>query len=306
MIDQKSTYKQKPVRKIFLAGLPAYVDLSLVLDFFQQFGYLRIGHHESPEEEQASHAKGHCILICNDPKTAASIVEAKHFTFMGRTLTAMPLRSGKQLIIENSRLNNSRVILKKISKEIPADLVKSLLETNYGPLKTLFKFVPDETKINIDEGKARLYRNFDSYSAIFENKSDAKALIQDAFLHLPNGSVATAEKFRVKKKNSPSFVNPSRPGPFGFGNKLNSHGSFNGYSHTNASKSSLHFFNLEGQRQPRVHMGFPTRTTIGKASNPDSWSTEEHPSENFRFNKESVTAHLARLAKLPNREPLPL
>lgn len=186
--------------KLFVAGLPKMSNPELILPFFSQFGPVRLGQAKSQAEEQHRRSKGHCVLICSSPVLAQKIAGIRNFQVGNRTLTALPFKSGLQLIMENSKLNSARIIIKKIPKTYSQEEIRNLLEQRHGPLRTLFKFEPDQTKLSSDPAMDRLYRRYDSYSAIFEDHSAAKELIEMGSFILGCGRVATIEKFRLRKK----------------------------------------------------------------------------------------------------------
>lgn len=216
-MNSRSDINAKPYKtaaRLFVAGLPTNVDPDQVLRFFEAFGEFTLAPANSVREAETLRKKGHAILVCRSAHVASELVKTRHYIFLGRRLTVLPLKTGKQLIIENSRANAFRVILKRIPKEYSSENLRGLLEMRYGPLNTLFCYKPDEGQLHAKNWGGWIYRDFDSYSAIFECKEHAKTLIQQGKLDLGKGVYAVAEKFRLKSKVSkPTQFLDS---PFGF------------------------------------------------------------------------------------------
>ena len=185
--------------KLFIAGLSSLTDPRSIVGYFSQFGSVRLEKSRFQAEE-INRSKGHCVLKCSTPDIAITIAEIRNFNFFGRPITALPFKTGKQLIVDNTKLNCARVIIKKIPKGYSLDKLRFRLETLFGPLNTLFKFIPDQSKLMKDKSMARLYQKYDSYSAIFQFKVHAKNLILQGTLELEEGITAVVEKFKLRSK----------------------------------------------------------------------------------------------------------
>lgn len=188
--------------QVFVAGLPAGVDPVLVLNFFRKLGNVRLCKPSSVKEAETKKRKGHCVINCLDPDTFDKIISIGSFKLYGRNVSAMPLKSGHELVQQNREMTEARVILKKVPKWFLENELRSFLELNYGTLKSLHRFVLDETKLETNTKKQAFYKKFDSYSAIFDSKEAARFLADKKILYLSDRYAISVEMYQPKKNRS--------------------------------------------------------------------------------------------------------
>jgi len=188
--------------KIFVAGLPANTDPLQILDFFRGFGQIRLLKPRSVKEAEMKKKKGHCILICLDKGTLNSIVSIGSFKFKGRNVSAQPFKSGAELIIQNQEMTAARVIIKKVPKSVSEFHLRAILERDFGKLKSLYRFILDETKLKADAKKVTFYQQFDSYSAIFESREAAMSLAARHTLLLDGKFAINVEHYKPRRVRS--------------------------------------------------------------------------------------------------------
>lgn len=209
----KNTRRNAHTVKLFVAGVPSGIDPYYVLEYFSQFGNFFIvpGCTEQVGESQ-SITKGHIILSCEDRNLAMNIIGMRNFKFMERTLTVSEHKTGLKLIVQNKRKDRHRVIFKKVPSYLSEVDFKSLLEQTCGPLEAFFQYrriTPVDNDLYLPTRPPR----FQTYSAVFAEKSTAKMIISAGFLNLPHGLQVVAEKYlkhqRLKKaRQAETFQNP--------------------------------------------------------------------------------------------------
>lgn len=184
---------------IFVAGLPANVCMSEVVQFFALLGEVSPVQPRSVRVAEDRRRKGHCVLMCRDRPTFDCILKEGRFKFHGRNITAMPFMTGQALIEQNKEMTEARVIIKKVPAHISESDLRMHLEINFGRLRSLHRFVLDKTKVKADAKKLSFYRRFDSYSAIFESKTVAKLLAEKKTLLIQEKYPVWVEGFIPKK-----------------------------------------------------------------------------------------------------------
>lgn len=209
----KNTRRKAHTVKLFVAGVPSGIDPYYVLEYFSQFGNFHImpGCTEQVGESQ-SITKGHIILSCEDGNLAMNIIGMRNFKFMERTLTVTEHKTGLKLIVQNKRKDRHRVIFKKVPSYLSEVDFKSLLEQTCGPLEALFQYRRITPVDYVPYPPTRPPR-FQTYSAVFAEKSTAKMIIRAGFLNLPHGLQVVAEKYlkhqRLKKaRQAETIQNP--------------------------------------------------------------------------------------------------
>ena len=99
------------------------------------------------------------------------------FKYKVRDVSAMLFKSGIELIQQNQKMTAARVIIKKVPKNVSEFNLRSYLEQEFGALKSLYRFIIDDTKLYEDAKKIYFYQQYDSYSAIFESTDAASKLL---------------------------------------------------------------------------------------------------------------------------------
>lgn len=182
--------------KLFVAGVPTGIDPRHVLNFFSNFGKFTIC--DSSYQAEVS-GKGYCNLLCFSKKAVQRVTSQRYFSFMGRTLSVTVHKSGLGLLIENKKTHARRVIFKKVPNYISEEFFINEISSRYGRLQSIFQF-----KQSMDMKAQRLSSNmkFKVFSAVFEEKSVAKFILNQRCVNLANGITILAEPFQKRLKTS--------------------------------------------------------------------------------------------------------
>lgn len=210
--------KRKQGVPLYVAGLPAQIPLSCVVDYFSEINqcfYLKSP--SSKDQAIRQKAKGYCYLECHDKEAAQSILEQRFFNFYGRTLTIMLRKKGVALIIQNKNAKRSRIFLKRVNRFTKEGHLREAIEKEYGPVDMIFQLKSDDPFDRIKVSKVQ-NSQYHTYSIHFKSHNHAKALLNVGKLVLKDGQVLQACKSNdlTKYRNLPLNINsdPStKPSP---------------------------------------------------------------------------------------------
>lgn len=191
--DRKQLGKMQSV-PLYIAGLPAQIPLSCVLDFFSEIDPC-FSLEKPDNEEQACRQKfkGYCYLVCHKRRVAISVLEQRFFSFYGRTLTVMLRKKGVALIIQNKNAKRCRVLLKRVHRSISEIDLVEVLENMYGPVETLFQLKSNDPFDRAKEDRVQ-YSQFHTFSVHFKSHSDASRLLKDGHFALKGNHMVFATK----------------------------------------------------------------------------------------------------------------
>lgn len=195
---QEMRSETKPMEyRICVTGAPKYVRSHEVAEYFSAFGPIRVRRFNPPigkpkvwkggQVRQGPTILRHFILITDSENTYDSILKFKTFTFNGRSLGVIPIRTGWELKKHYERINRRKIILKKVPSEITIDALRELIESRYGPVETMYEFLTDRREIPAitptetpDQGESNSNgkKRFKSYSLVFESL-DSLALLPE-------------------------------------------------------------------------------------------------------------------------------
>lgn len=214
MIDHKANLSKprSDLRKLFVAGFPSGTNYQIVIHFFKRISpCITVSTDEGDDHASRMAQKGCYFIICPDSVVAHGLVHNKYLSFMGRTLTVMPHKSGVDLIIQNKKLKKRRVILKRVPWFVEEHHLRKLLETSFGPLQLFFQLRHDN--LNKKQVSTAKFTKFKSYSAYFINLNDAKRLAAQGTIALEDGTVIAVHRYPEHKSNLPQLDDPSSDTP---------------------------------------------------------------------------------------------
>jgi hypothetical protein len=188
----------KPV-KLFVAGLPTKVGLDQVLRYFWEFADVALAPESISGQQGVDDTvnSGHCIIQCWNYVDAEYLTQIRHFDFMGRTLTVQYNKTGVGLIIENRRLNKSRLILKQVPTYVEEDMLKAEIEQNFGPVMTLYMYKKNHPYL---QDQSRVWsKQYVTYSVVMKTPNLARMIYKQGNILLCDGSEITVEKYSKKK-----------------------------------------------------------------------------------------------------------
>lgn len=180
--------------KLFVAGIPSVISPKKIEEYFCQYGSVNLAFDDPyGNDNHQDESKGHCILICYDRKVAERITKIRFFKFMDRTLTVSKHISGVGLIIQTKRINQYRVIFKKVPNWFTEEEFTNEIEEQCGPVQAIFRYKPPHI-----EPTNRLQQNiqkYHTYSVILQDRNMVKELISSGQLWLSDGSAILTEKY---------------------------------------------------------------------------------------------------------------
>lgn len=188
--------------KIFVAGIPYNTSEKDVINFFGKFGkVLGVAKHRRSTKHHNSYQQcyireGHCVLALSDYETFDSILKTKNITMFGRSIMCEAYKSGVQLYKQNSVNNKKRVILKNVPTQYEDEEVKTLLQSAYGEVDTLYHFISEQKS----PGKFHKKRKYKSFSVMFKHEASAQKAAEDKFLNFDNSCIVVIEKYKIQRK----------------------------------------------------------------------------------------------------------
>lgn len=193
--------------RVFVSGIPRRSSTDDVLEYFSKFGSVKVEKYQSYFKKQKAKptykgGNGYCILLMESERTFSFILATKTHVFFGRTLDVAPMRQGMDLIAFNADRNNRRVLLKGVPNEVCQDTLIEVIQSSFGEIEKIFKYLADEPKTSIAKS---LKQKKNTYSVTLADKNAADKLAKHEVLQLPvrnSGGIniiVRVEKFRRTK-----------------------------------------------------------------------------------------------------------
>lgn len=144
------TQKRSP-HVIYVAGIPSTCSEEAISEYFQRFGSIdsvqtfedRTRTQSGSRTQPKPPIRGFCILTTSSRDTFRSIVGFKSHLFFGRALACREYMVGEELRRRNKQLNDRRVILKQVPKDVSQDELRRTLESIGGEVEMFYVFHPD-------------------------------------------------------------------------------------------------------------------------------------------------------------------
>lgn len=185
--------------KLFVSGVPKKSSLEEVQGYFASFGEVRIERYGGMKPV-SSHPRptsygfdgsGYCIVTTSNPQVYESILKHQPHRIHDRKLEVDKYRTGLDLIIYNTKLNNRKIILKNVPAWIGSQEIKNNLQHMFGPVERIYVF-----KVNAKTSKE--VRKLRCYSVEFTSKDQARQAIIKGKLWLEGVQVEVV-RFRKRK-----------------------------------------------------------------------------------------------------------
>lgn len=193
---------------IYVTGIPSKTTRHEIMNYFGQFG--NISSVETFEDsiktskfgnKSQPYLRGFCILKTSDLPTFERIINFSRHVFLGRSLACREYMTGEQLRQRNRSLNDRRVILKQVPKDITeGDLIRTL-ENIGGELEMFYIFHSDSEYSN--------HRRHYTCSAMFKHAEKMEDLTLIGSFPGPDGKPIVVRKYehnpdpRVKPSATP-------------------------------------------------------------------------------------------------------
>lgn len=182
---------------IFVSGVSANRREIEVRDHFQRFGSILSVILIRTVKRGFSAFK----VIPGEKSTYQRILNFKYHNLDGRVIQCQPFVSGKELQKANMNMNHRRMIIKNAPANlIDEEVLKSLIEKQFGKVDTLFKLKNDTEYQPEILGQNQ---KWNAFSVLFEREEAANNAKSKGFIYYPKyGIYLKIESFRYKKYNA--------------------------------------------------------------------------------------------------------
>ena len=188
---------------LFVAGIPYGTTPGTLERCFARAGYsVAISERESsltPLGSSLALCKGHCVIKAADKHTYHAILGNGDVAIQDRVLICKPFLRGEKLFHQIAVSNKKRVILKGIPSFMDLDSVREKLESLYGRVESMFRFMSDGRSPYDREESSSFSRKI-SLSVMFIKQQSARTAAQDTYLEVERGYFAVIEAFKTNKK----------------------------------------------------------------------------------------------------------
>lgn len=200
------------IYRIYVSGFGHNRNPSLLLDYFSQYGPVSIdwssiqssGAGSQQEKKsigkgidqdfpcQKKKSKNYLVLYCQDRRTYEAILRQQYHWCDGTQIVCFEFKSGIQLIMHNQKLNQRRVILRRVPTTVTSEEVIEFMHEIAGNVESIYVYP------TLSKGKAHQHY---STSVTFEHKRGLKALINfdQAYGIFLGGEKIFVEKYCSKK-----------------------------------------------------------------------------------------------------------
>ena len=137
---------------IYVAGIPSSCSDEDIREYFRRFGEIdsvqtfedKSRAPDASRSQPKRAIRGFCIVTTYSRDTFRSIVSFKRHQFFGRALACRQYMVGEELKRRNKQLNDRRVILKQVPKDVSQDELQKTLESIGGEVEMFYIFHPDD------------------------------------------------------------------------------------------------------------------------------------------------------------------
>lgn len=180
---------------IYVAGIPSSCSDEDISEYFRQFGEIdsvqtfedksrTLG---ASRNQQKRMIRGFCILTTSSRDTFRSIVSFKRHLFFGRALACREYMVGEELKRRNRQLNDRRVILKQVPKDVSQEELRRTLESIGGEVEMFYVFHPD--------AEAATPRRHLTCSVMFKHSRRIEELVSIGSFPGPSGKPIIVRKY---------------------------------------------------------------------------------------------------------------
>lgn len=184
--------------EVFVAGIPAAVDASLVSIYFNELGpitnleLLKIG----KVSQRNKLPKTFYRLTTESRQLFSLLVDQPGPIFKGRRLFCQAFKIGDDLALHSADINARRIVVKQVPLSAIDNQIKAALVQAGGPIETLYQY-----KSNVDTN-TDYDKSFKTYSATFKLGNNVTQLIENGSLVLSSGVTILIEGFVYKKRGA--------------------------------------------------------------------------------------------------------
>lgn len=177
---------RKTSLELFVAGVAAYSNESELLAYLNRFGVIA----DLQVTFNSKSKKRIFRATAQDQETYMKILEHPCHILKGRTLQISPFVSGSDLKKVNSKMNNCRVILKRVPPDLTASDLAARLQSEFGAVHCMFCFESDTMGCSQGSYKRKL-----SYSVLFKHELSALKAVTARYLVLPPNILVSVERY---------------------------------------------------------------------------------------------------------------
>ena len=191
--------------RIHVTGVANPTTIEVIHSYFSTFGGVtsitEYSNRRAQDNDQDNPSlipfkTGSCVLVVQDLDTKVRILGYPTHCMQGRSIRCSPLKSSQELMEERAFNNARKVLVKKVPSTISQMDLTTLLEERYGPIESVFAFLPDKDRMN----RPNKGRSIRTYSVMFKDVQSAEAAaLADTFLH-PSGCLFIIERFSYDMK----------------------------------------------------------------------------------------------------------
>lgn len=216
-----SDFKEETDLRIHVTGVANPTPIKSLLNHFSVMGRIKdiyqiskrnvgqlnraIFQDSEKSSEELFVRSGSCVIEVWDSTTKEVILTQQPHFFEGRFLRCSSFKTDEQIMQETITKRFKKVILKKVPSSIPEEDLRLFLESSFGPIETMFSFMPDKRKLKRLNNLP--IRSIKTYSVLFKQIEAAEKASMTPTLEYPSVGKFYIERYSEEVKKEKSLAN---------------------------------------------------------------------------------------------------
>ncbi len=205
-LEQSQKYKEF---RVFVAGMPSSLKLRYVKEYFSLIGRITRVEPVNPKqrEEPAIKSsdlleqccrKGCCVISTDCQDTFNKLVGGANFRMLGRQIICKRYLESDELAAQNQKINQQRLLLKRVPSHVSEELLLQFLSACYGPVQVLYPFKTQ--KLQGGSLLEKTVKTFQTYSVTFEDQTLSHRLAEAGQILGPQNCTITVQQYKYFSK----------------------------------------------------------------------------------------------------------
>ena len=205
-LEQSQKYKEF---RVFVAGMPSSLKLRYVKEYFSLIGRITKVEPVNPKQREETAIKssdlleqcckkGCCVISTDCEDTFNKLVGGTCFRMLGRQIICKKYLESDELAAHNQKINQQRLLLKRVPSQISEELLRQFLSTRFGPVQVLYPFKTQ--KLQGGSLREKTVKNYQTYSVTFEDQALSHRLAEAGQILGPQNCTITVQQYKYFSK----------------------------------------------------------------------------------------------------------
>ena len=211
-LEQSQKYKEY---RVFVAGMPSSLKLRYVKEYFSLIGPITKVEPVNPKQSEEaaikssdlleqSCKKGCCVITTDCEDTFNKLIGGTCFRMLGRQIICKKYLESDELAAHNQKINQQRLLLKRVPSYISEELLRQFLSAQFGPVQVLYPFKTQ--KLQGGSLLEKIVKNFQTYSVTFEDQALSHRLAEAGQIVGPQNCTITVQQYQYYSKSEKTMI----------------------------------------------------------------------------------------------------